>query len=100
MLFNSAGYIVFFTIVCLVYFILPKKLKRVFFLLASYFFYSCWNLKYSLLMLFSTVATYGTAIAMDMVGAKKRKSSIWDFASLSIWRYSSSLSTTALQLIL
>ncbi len=25
MLFNSAGYLVFFTIVCLVYFILPKK---------------------------------------------------------------------------
>lgn len=73
MLFNSAGYIVFFTIVCLVYFILPKKLKRVFLLLASYFFYSCWNLKYSLLMLFSTVATYGTAIAMDMVVAKKKK---------------------------
>lgn len=73
MLFNSAGYIVFFTIVCLVYFILPKKLKRVFLLLASYFFYSCWNLKYSLLMLFSTVATYGAAIAMDMVEAKKKK---------------------------
>lgn len=73
MLFNSAGYIVFFTIVCLVYFILPKKLKRVFLLLASYFFYSCWNLKYSLLMLFSSVATYGTAIAMDMVVAKKKK---------------------------
>ena len=73
MLFNSAGYIVFFTIVCLVYFILPKKLKRVFLLLASYFFYSCWNLKYSLLMLFSTVATYLTAIAMNMVGAKKKK---------------------------
>ena len=73
MLFNSAGYIVFFTIVCLVYFILPKKLKRVFLLLVSYFFYSCWNLKYSLLMLFSTVATYGTAIAMDMVVAKKKK---------------------------
>ena len=73
MLFNSAGYVVFFTIVCLVYFILPKKLKRVFLLLASYFFYSCWNLKYSLLMLFSTVATYLTAIAMDMVGAKKKK---------------------------
>ena len=73
MLFNSAGYIVFFTIVCLVYFILPKKLKRVFLLLASYFFYSCWNLRYSLLMLFSTVATYGTAIAMDMVVAKKKK---------------------------
>ena len=73
MLFNSAGYLVFFTIVCLVYFILPKKVKRAFLLLASYFFYSCWNLKYSLLMLFSTVATYLTAIAMDMVGTKKKK---------------------------
>lgn len=73
MLFNSAGYLVFFTIVCLVYFILPKKVKRAFLLLASYFFYSCWNLKYSLLMLFSTVATYLTAIAMDMVGEKQKK---------------------------
>lgn len=73
MLFNSAGYLVFFTIVCLVYFILPKKVKRAFLLLASYFFYSCLNLKYSLLMLFSTVATYLTAIAMDMVGEKQKK---------------------------
>lgn len=73
MLFNSAGYLVFFTIVCLVYFILPKKVKRAFLLLASYFFYSCWNLKYSLLMLFSIVATYLTAIAMDMVGEKQKK---------------------------
>lgn len=73
MLFNSAGYLVFFTIVCLVYFILPKKVKRAFLLLASYFFYSCWNLKYSLLMLFSTVATYLTAIAMDLVGTKQKK---------------------------
>ncbi len=73
MQFNSMSYIVFFTIVCLVYFLLPKKLKRAFLLLASYFFYSCWNLKYSLLMLFSTVATYITALAMDMVGAKDKK---------------------------
>lgn len=73
MLFNSASYIVFFTIVCLVYFLLPKKVKRVFLLLVSYFFYSCWNLKYSLLMLFSTVATYMTAIAMDMAGSKRKK---------------------------
>ena len=73
MLFNSAGYLVFFTIVCLVYFILPKKVKRAFLLLASYFFYSCWNLKYSLLMLFSTVVTYLTAIAMDLAGEKQKK---------------------------
>lgn len=73
MQFNSVLYIVFFTIVCLVYFLLADKFKRPFLLAASYFFYSCWNFKYSLLMLFSTVVTFFTGKFMARENSIKRK---------------------------
>ncbi len=73
MQFNSVLYIVFFTIVCLVYFLLADKFKRPFLLAASYFFYSCWNFKYSLLMLFSTVVTFFTGKFMTRENSIKRK---------------------------
>lgn len=73
MQFNSVLYIVFFTIVCLVYFLLADKFKRPFLLAASYFFYSCWNFKYSLLMLFSTVVTFFTGKFMVRENSIKRK---------------------------
>lgn len=33
-------------------------------LLASYFFYSCWNVKYLILIIFSTIATYISGLLM------------------------------------
>lgn len=58
MLFNSAEFLIFFPIVTLVYFLIPQKVKWVWLLLASYYFYMCWNPKYALLMAASTVITY------------------------------------------
>ena len=54
MLFNSLNYLVFFPIVLLLYFVLPKKVRYLWLLGASYYFYACWNAKYALLLLFST----------------------------------------------
>ncbi len=56
--FNSYEFLIFFPIVTLVYFLLPKKIKWVWLLISSYYFYMCWNPLYALLMLFSTVVTY------------------------------------------
>ena len=58
MLFNSIDFLIFFPIVVLVYFIIPLKIKHLWLLAASYYFYMCWNAKYILLLLASTAITY------------------------------------------
>lgn len=59
MLFNSIEYLLFFPLVVIIYFLLPKNSFRVILLLvASYFFYMCWNPVYALLIVLSTVADY------------------------------------------
>ena len=65
MLFNSISFLIFFPVVVILYFVIPKKIKKVWLLLASYFFYMSWNAKYGLLIAFSTVVTYLCARLID-----------------------------------
>lgn len=58
MLFNSFSFLLFFPIVTLLYFLIPHKLRYLWLLMASYFFYMCWNPKYALLLAASTVITF------------------------------------------
>lgn len=62
MLFNSFSFLLFFPIVAILYFAIPKNNWRNYFLLAaSYYFYMCWKPEYALLLLTSTALTYGTS---------------------------------------
>lgn len=55
MLFNSIAFLLFFPIVCVCYFALPSlKVRNLFLLAASYYFYMNWQPIYALLLL-----TYG-----------------------------------------
>lgn len=65
MLFNSLKFIIFFPAVVLMYFIMPKKLKMYWLLLCSYVFYAGWNAKYCALLMYSTVVTYLSGIALE-----------------------------------
>lgn len=58
MLFNSLEFLIFFPVVFLVYSVIPKKIRYIWLLLASCFFYMCWNPYYIILMLISIVITY------------------------------------------
>lgn len=58
MQFNSLKFLIFFPVVTLVFFMLPKKVRYLWLLAASYYFYMSWNPWYAFLMLFSTLATY------------------------------------------
>lgn len=63
MLFNSFAFLLFFPIVCIVYFALPTlKLRNLFLLVASYYFYMNWEPVYALLLLASTGITYFAAL--------------------------------------
>lgn len=64
MLFNSYEFLIFCPIVIGIYYIIPKKFKYSWLLIASYYFYMCWSPWYSLLMVLSTVVTYLNGILL------------------------------------
>ena len=65
MLFNSLRFLVFFPLICLGYYVIPYKFRHIFLLIASYYFYMCWNPKYALLMFTSTLVTYLSGLLID-----------------------------------
>lgn len=73
MLFNSIEFLLFFPIVLLVYFVLPSRIRYFWLLIASYYFYMCWNPVYILLIVISTVITY---LCGRIVGAFREKSGL------------------------
>ena len=62
MYFNSMEFLLFFPIVVLVYYAIPQKIKWIWLLITSFFFYMCWSVKYSFLLMFTIVTTWVTAL--------------------------------------
>lgn len=67
MLFNSFEFLVFFPTAVMIYFLIPKKFRYLWLLTASYYFYMCWNRKYALLLLFSTIITWTCGLVLQCV---------------------------------
>ena len=73
MLFNSLDFLLFFPVVCLVYYAIPSlKWRNLFLLLASYYFYMNWEPVYALLLLASTVITFLASLGIDRYETKKK----------------------------
>ena len=62
MLFNSINFLIFFPVVTLVYLVVPRKIRYLWLLAASYYFYMSWNAQYALLILFSTISTWAASL--------------------------------------
>lgn len=75
MLFNSVDFLIFFPIVVLVYFLLPRRGKQLWLLAASYYFYMSWNPVYVLLMLFTTVVSWACGLMLSACGRRSGKKS-------------------------
>ncbi len=58
MLFNSLEYFVFLPIVAVVFFVLPVRVRWVWLLLASWYFYGSWNARYLALFIANTAVAY------------------------------------------
>ena len=71
MLFNSFQFLIFFPIVVLIYYLLPVKVRKIWLLITSYYFYMCWDAKYALLILTSTVITYFSGIVLNKIQEQK-----------------------------
>ena len=95
MLFNSFEFLVFFPIVCLIYYALGKnKYRNPFLLMASYYFYMNWKPVYALLILTSTVLTYLCGLLVERFQSDKRKKKLFltlslliNFSILFIFKY-------------
>lgn len=59
MVFNSSEFLIFFPSVVLLFFLIPKRFQWVWLLAGSYYFYMSWNPAYVILLLISTVLTWG-----------------------------------------
>ena len=73
MLFNSIHFMTFFPIVVFIYFVIPGTFKKIWLLAASYYFYMSWNPKYAILIITSTVLTYGSGLFIEKYKYKERK---------------------------
>ncbi|MFH1812073.1 MAG: MBOAT family O-acyltransferase [Pseudomonadota bacterium] len=71
MLFNSLDYVVFLPVVVALYFLLPHRVRWVFLLAASYYFYMCWKAEYLVLIVVSTAIDY---VAARGIAASSRHS--------------------------
>lgn len=72
MLFNSYSFMLFFPIVLCIYFVIPKKARHVWLLVASYYFYMGWNAKYAILIAISTIVTYLGGLCIEKWKEKRK----------------------------
>ena len=107
MLFNSLEFLLFFPIVCIIYFLLGKnKYRNPFLLIASYYFYMNWKPVYAVLILTSTILTYGCGLLVEKYsGEKKRQktfltiSLVLNFAILFVFKYFNFINDSGVSLL-
>ena len=83
MLFNSFSFLVFFPVVVLVLFIIPRRFRSVWLLVASYWFYMSWNPKYAVLIGLSTVITYFSGIMIEKANTDRGRKAVVAFSLIS-----------------
>lgn len=84
MLFNSLHFAIFLPLVFILYwFVVNKKLKQqnILLMVASYFFYACWDWRFMFLLMFSTLLDYVTGLKME---ADPKRKKIWFWLSVII----------------
>lgn len=94
MLFNSLQFAAFLPIVWILYWLLQKKglkFQNVLLLIASYFFYACWDWRFMFLLIFSTLLDYFTGLKMSSSPQHKKKwfwlSVIVNLGFLGVFKY-------------
>jgi len=86
MLFNSIGFAVFLPLVFILYWYATKgnlKLQNILLLIASYYFYACWDWRFLFLLIFSTFLDYFTGQKIFLAKNLAHKK-IWLWISIII----------------
>lgn len=61
---------IFFPVTVLICLVLPKKLRYLWLLTASYIFYMCWDAKYVFLLLTATLSSYFSGLLLPVIHKK------------------------------
>ncbi len=105
MLFNSFAFLIFFPVVCILYFLLPQRFRWLFLLIASYYFYMNWKPSYAILIGISTLLTYLCGILVEQSHVKYRKkmfltfSLVINFGILFLFKYFDFLNQSVFSLL-
>lgn len=86
MLFNTIDFALFLPIVFILYWLVASKNLRFqnrLLLVASYFFYACWDYRFLFLLAFSTFLDYYTGLKIEEAATKKHKEN-WLWLSIGI----------------
>ncbi len=86
MLFNSLDFAIFLPIVFFLYWFATKgnlKAQNILLLVASYFFYACWDWRFLFLLVFSTLLDYYTGLRIHDAENRKKKL-FWMWLSISV----------------
>lgn len=101
MLFNSFQFLIFFIVVWTLFLALRGTPRKILLLVASYYFYMCWNARYILVILAITLIDYMAGILIERSeGAKRRKlflglSLFCNIGLLAVFKYFNFLSLSA-----
>ena len=108
MFFNSLAFAIFLPIVFFLYWFVFNKTKssqNALLIIASYYFYSCWDWRFLFLLVFSTFLDYYTGIRIEKSGNDKgRKFWFWlsiiiNLGFLGIFKYYNFFSTSFAQML-
>ena len=83
MLFNSWQFALFFPIVFALYWSLPHRFRVYLLFAASYWFYMSWNARYVVLILFTTIVSYTSALMLEKSASRRTKKLILSGALLA-----------------
>jgi alginate O-acetyltransferase complex protein AlgI len=86
MLFNSIDFAIFLPIVFILYWFATNKslrLQNALLLIASYYFYACWDWRFLFLLMFSTLLDYYTGLKMSEAETQKNKK-FWFWLSITV----------------
>ncbi len=77
--FNSIQFLLFYPIVAILNFVVPRKYRWIPLLIASYYFYMTWNAKLFFLILFTTAVSYASGILIEK---KPKQKTLWMVISI------------------
>jgi len=86
MFFNSLTFALFLPIIFILYWFVFQKTKKsqnLILMLASYFFYSCWDWRFLFLLMFSTFLDYYTGIRIEKAATEKQRK-FWFWLSIAV----------------
>lgn len=86
MFFNSIHFAIFLPLIFILYWSIgrsSKKMQNIILILASYYFYSCWDWRFLFLLVFSTFLDYFTALKVEQ-SQKESTRKIWFWLSVII----------------